>query len=211
MSFSEICDLNLPPAELYRQIWLKLKWMFFLNYMGCWKTLNVTWKRVVLSNSISGWCSKKSCISHLIKDLYFILCLHTVIYYGTFVWQSQKLQHNTEQWANLPYSCACCLEITTILKMATNLFFPSIRILRELKVSMPVISEIRLSDKFRKTSCRRFDRCWIIVIRLYRRLRSCSPSITPSWGHSSRERLENSKAWLRLHIYDNRSPLNFST
>ena len=74
--------------------------------------------------------------------------------------------------------------------MKTNLFFPSIRILRELRASMPVISEMWLSYKFRKTSCCRWDKCWILVIRLCWRLRSCSFSMMPSWGHFSRQRLE---------------------
>ena len=89
---------------------------------------------------------------------------------------------------NRTHYCVCFL-VNPL--MTTNLFRPNIRILRELRASMPFISEMWLSYKFRKTSCCRCDRCCILVIRLCWRLRSCSPSIMPSWGHSSRPRLEN--------------------
>lgn len=92
-------------------------------------------------------------------------------------------------WSSCTNLASSCAFLFVQLLGMTDLFFPSRRILRDLSASTPVISVMWLSAKFRKTSCCRCDRCWILVMRLCWRLSSCSPSPMASWGHSSRQHL----------------------
>lgn len=81
-----------------------------------------------------------------------------------------------------------------------NLFLPRLRTFRDVRASMPVISEMWLSGRFRRVSCCRFDKCWIFVIRLCWRLRDCSPWMEPRSGNSSRQPLSNGRRLGKIHL-----------